>query len=896
MWGYCEGFCLKLKHIDKKKVITGAITFFAILFIGVLINSARSTIDQAIIEATISETSQMGMQVEVAIEETLAECVEDLLLLAQHIVDIGVTEQTVAQYFDAQSQVAEFDNLFYINIDGEGLSATGETHDFSEDESFLTALSNEGHITQPHVSFVSDELVLDVAVPVVKNNEVLAVLFSEIKISDLFTIIKNYSDGSGDIFIVDSNLNMIFSTSENHIGAIQIPEDDITEMGYENVIQAQSDMLGGYNGGFYYDYYDIPKVMVYYPIQLTDWALALNVEVIAVSSQLVVAVAYFERVISIVYWTVIALVLYITFSQYRSNKVLIKTAYYDSLTGLPNLELFKILVKDMLKKHPHVKFTMQKMDIAKFSAINESYGIEIGDKLLISIAEVVNSISKDIEKTFVCARVGVDEFIMISGNNYLDREDSARDSDESKVKALVPELENHDISFRYGRYFISPDEDDVMNMITKTTIAHNMAKQNIHQKTWNYDDAYKHDMLRLSEINNKRKAALDNNEFKVYLQPKFSVSDKKLVGAEALVRWIEQDGTLNYPNDFIPLFEKNGFIVTLDKCILENVCMTLRKWLDEGYSKLTVSVNCSRLNVDNPNFVTDTVAVLDKYNLPHDCIEIELTETTTIANEDSIEQLFADLRAEGIKISIDDFGAGYSSLGMLKNLHVDTLKMDRSFFVGGKNVRRDDILIESIIKLAHSLGMYVVAEGIETEQQVEILRTMNCDAVQGYVNAKPMPVCEFEERYKDLLQSMPVSSSDIPLVRSLNDTRFAISFVPCGIVIADPDEYFTVLEANQGYFDITGYSKEEFREIFQNRGGELIHPEDLQATRRYYEQNVIKDPLTAHSYICRTTTKSGNYKTIQLNGKLAIDENGNRRLYFSIIDISSYRNCETEKL
>ncbi len=882
-------------HFLNSKIFVSTIVILAIVFIGALINWGSSTTKNSISDSTLNEINQIAMQLELLIEDTLEESVSDLLIFSKGIEENVDNPEDVIDYLNSQAQVQSCDKLFYIDLDGKGMSLTHEFRDFSTHTAFLYALERDFYITEPQVSLSDEQITFNVSVPVLKNGEVIAVLFNEASLNNFFDILNISTTGSGDMYFIDSDFNLIFSTNESYATSTIFPESDRNQMGEENLNKAYSDLTEGTSGGFHYNYFDVAKVMVYHPIEMTDWALAMNVAVESFSNDLTKSVNSFILIGSIVYWTVIALVIYLAVSQYRSNNTLEQVAYYDTLTGLPNIEKFKSIVKDKIKKYPNAKFTMQKMDIVKFSVINEIYGMDIGDKLLLKISDIMSDISKNIEPTFACAKVGIDEFIMISANGYLDQDDTARDNDEIKLKTLMPELDGYDLNFRYGRYFIEQGETDIMDMISKTTIAHNIAKLNIHQKAWDYNDEYKQELIRNTNINNKRKAAIENEEFKVYLQPKFSASDGILVGAEALVRWVEDDGKVIFPNDFIPLFEKNGFIVELDQYMLESVCKTIKHWMDIGLGPLAISVNCSRLNLDNPFFVSNIVEIVDKYDIPHRCIEIELTESIMIESEATIEKLFIDLHKHGFKISIDDFGAGYSSLGILNNLHVDTLKMDRTFFIGGKNARRDDILINSIIKMSHNLGMFVVAEGIETHEQVEMLKSMNCDAIQGYVYAKPMPVSEFEEKYHDLFVDYSSdNSSYTPLIKSINDARYAYSFVPCGILIIDIDEHLTLLEANKGYFDIIGYTREELRDIYNNRGCNLLHPDDLEELNEYLTNMLKTSPNDHLSFVARTLTKKQGYITIQMSGKYSLNEHGEHRLYISISDISSYAQVNDE--
>ncbi len=871
---------------SKAKLLTTLSVVLVTIIIALLANWFQFAAEEAVVNSALSELEEISEQYEYVFEGKIEEVLGYLNPMASFIAENDITQDNISDFFSTQANAQQYTALFYIGLDGDGISSTNISRDFSNNEAFLEALHNGEYISQPIIHDETQEIVFNVSVPVKEDGVITAVLYSEVSIDKFFKSYLDETYGKGDIFIVDQDLKFLFSSSEGHTGSVSIPESDISEMGYENVLAAQSNVSNNTNGGFYYNYHGVDKVMAYTPINMTNWALAVNVESALINSELAEAVNQLQFICQTIYWFLIVLICYTTLYHRRSIRKLEKTAHYDTLTGLPNLEKFKQLVADLIKNNPDMDFTMQKMDLAKFHAINEVYGFESGNLVLKKIAE---TIKENEEETFVCARVGVDEFLMFAGNGFLDKDENARDYAEQLFKEKVTVLSDHEFIFRYGRYFIAKGENDIIDIINKTSLAHSKAKKNPQRKTWDYNNNFRQDALRSTEISNKKNAAIQNEEFKVFLQPKFGIHDDVLIGAEALVRWVEADGTMIYPNDFIPLFEKSGFIVELDRYVLEHTCMALRKWIDSGLGAICISVNLSRVNLTNPRIVEDIADIVDKYDLPHELIEIELTESASLEHNDALEMLYAKLHATGFKTSIDDFGSGYSSLAMLKTLNVHTLKMDRSFFVDGKSQRRDGMLIDGIVKLSHSLGMYVVAEGIETADQIELLKTMNCDAVQGYFYAKPMPIEMFEEKYQ---QHMPGNQSDtkdkVALIQSINDAKFANSFVPCGIIVSELDKYFTILEANAGYFDIMGYSREEIRDEFKNRGIALIHPDDQADVLKYFYEKIESGPDIQLDYVLRLKTKKNGYITAQISGKVTANEKGVHRLYFSLSDITSY--------
>lgn len=197
-----------------------------------------------------------------------------------------------------------------------------------------------------------------------------------------------------------------------------------------------------------------------------------------------------------------------------------------------------------------------------------------------------------------------------------------------------------------------------------------------------------------------------------------------------------------FPSDFIPIFEKNGFILKLDYYMFERVCQTIRYWFDGGIAVTGISVNLSRLHLENKNLVPELCAIADTYHVPHNLLEVELTETVAMENEEALHSLAEQFHEAGMRLSIDDFGSGYSSLGILNTLVFDTIKLDRSFFTDTADLSRSQVIIQAIIQMAQALKITTIAEGIEEAHQVDFLRKLNCDAVQGYFYAKPMPVAD----------------------------------------------------------------------------------------------------------------------------------------------------------
>lgn len=240
--------------------------------------------------------------------------------------------------------------------------------------------------------------------------------------------------------------------------------------------------------------------------------------------------------------------------------------------------------------------------------------------------------------------------------------------------------------------------------------------------------------------------AIKNNEFKIYMQPKFNIRTEEIVGAEALIRRVKQEKII-IPNRFIPIYEKTGIITKLDMFVFESMCKKLNEWENKGYKIFPIAVNESRRHLYNKNHINDLLDVINKYNVNPNMIELELTETTVVENIEIAKEAERRVHKYGFKVSMDDFGVGYSSFYMLKNINIDVLKIDKSFSDEVLESKRGRIILETIIEMARKLNIKTVAEGIETKEQLEYLRNIACDMVQGYYFEKPIPIEIYEQKY-----------------------------------------------------------------------------------------------------------------------------------------------------
>ena len=427
--------------------------------------------------------------------------------------------------------------------------------------------------------------------------------------------------------------------------------------------------------------------------------------------------------------------------QWRNARKITSLAYKDEITGHANWQKFVAVCNARLggKSWWSSRHAALCIDINRFTIYNDYYGQKAGDKLLSYIAGTLELMCSSRE---ISARRSRDVFVVLW--NYTSKEElEKRIEDFFSLLGDGPNSAN--VSASVGVYLLSEGEKDIVHAVDMAGIAEQTAGDvKVNTVTW-FDEQIRARMTEEHELEKMMHSALEKGEFKLFLQPKHRVSDGALGGAEALVRWISPEKGFISPGKFIPLFEKNGFVGPVDNYILEQLCIFQRARLRKGYKTVPISVNVSRVQLSNPNLAGEIAAIVDKYSVPHKFIDIELTESACFDDMEVLIATITRLRAMGFPVSMDDFGSGYSSLNLLKELPFDTLKIDGEFFRNVTDADRANIVVNNIIELAKSLHMTVVAEGIETQEQVDFLRTTQCDLIQGYFYSKPLSAKDFEE-------------------------------------------------------------------------------------------------------------------------------------------------------
>ena len=433
--------------------------------------------------------------------------------------------------------------------------------------------------------------------------------------------------------------------------------------------------------------------------------------------------------------------------RYRKLRIekrnrLLELAYIDPITGLGNYNAYLARTKEKLEINS--KKTMIILDIDKFKTFNKKYGHMKGNELLKRVGE---EIKHAIRKADIVCRLANDVFgIFLVG--------------EVDVENITGRLNNkisrinmgdiwYNLRISMGVYICDKDEKDVQSIIDKAIMAHDSIKGKYHVPYGIFTEEFEQKVIRESEIENMMEEAIKNKEFEVYYQPQISTKTEKMEGAEALVRWKKGENMIS-PGEFIPIFEKNYFIIKLDEYVYERVCENIQEMKIQFKDIPKISVNISKESLLDNKFLEKYEKIMKKYDIIPKEVELEITERTTVNNDIDIRNMLNEIKEKGFSIAIDDFGTGYSSLNMLEMMPIDTLKIDKSFIDRIDIKEEKTNFIEIIMFITKKLNLKTVAEGVETIEQVNYLKKWNCDLIQGYVYQKPLRFEEFKKYIKEM--------------------------------------------------------------------------------------------------------------------------------------------------
>ncbi len=525
---------------------------------------------------------------------------------------------------------------------------------------------------------------------------------------------------------------------------------------------------------------------------------------------------------------------------------------YDELTGLPNRRTFCRQAQEILERSRETAeaggYAMIFFDVIRFKAINDRFGMEEGDKMLCHIAD---SITKLIGKEGAGCRIGSDRFVVLVNITECNPECWIQ-----KLMALLDLNCLHiEVAINAGIYITNTDQLPPSRMIDRAILAQKNIKGSYTIQHQYYNENLRSAMLSQHEIVSMMNTALAESHFVVYFQPQYNSSTRALIGAEALVRWKHPERGLISPGVFIPIFEENGFITKLDFYVFRHVCKFLRRCMDKNLPLVPVSVNFSRHDIFMSDFVERLEKLRTEFDIPVRYLRLEITETAIIGGSERTNEVVQALHEHGYIVEMDDFGSGYSSLNVLKDIDLDIIKMDMKFLSKETTGNRGGTILSSIVRMAKWLRMPVIAEGVETNEQADFLRSIGCDCIQGYLYSHPLP----EDHYEALLSGTSIGAElpQMNLIETLKaqdfwdprsqETLIFSNYVGGAAIFDYHHNQVELLRVNQKYLHEIGMNLSE-KELIEGDPFAVFDEEN----RRIYVEMLERAIATGEEQECET--------------------------------------------
>lgn len=668
--------------------------------------------------------------------------------------------QALADLLIRANQDSSFQTIVYYGLDRKGVVCTRDQEPVLNTD--LSVLSEEGRkvvedalegniaISQMFESKFSQSRVFAYAIPVCSEEDELIGALAASDHIDIFSDILSGNTvlgGGGYIHLLDSQGNFLVRSAstvvrENVTSVLEDPyllddsRDDVLD-----VMNRQESFFSS----FKYENKTYPFLLE--PVGINGWYLFCVNTGDGLFASTFSTTSVVQATFAAVLLLVVMLMVYGYLILRKYNRSLINLAYFDPLTGAENLARFQQRLKKFLARRGG---SVAVVEVRNFPFFHEIFGSEKANQLICQIKQSADHAMRADE--FFCHDTA-DRF-------YLFLAETEEKALQARLDAFMNEIttneENRHRDYRLTLYCgvtSSPVCDDpdrgADNMMAHVLFALDRAKVGHSNTIWFFDT----ELHKVEELENYVEShmhqALEHGEFKLYLQAKKELRSNQLGGAEALVRWQPSDRGMIFPNQFIPLFERNGFCVKLDLYMVELVCRQIRSWIDRGIKPLPISVNQSKLLFYEADYVRTLRGLIQKYRVPAELITLEILEGLAMENVEELNDKITQLHAEGFRVSLDDFGTGFSSLNTLGSLRINELKLDRSFLqnAGDNTDTRTAFIMRQIVQLACQFQISTVAEGVETEEDERLIRSIGCDYGQGYLYSRPIRAEEFDSRF-----------------------------------------------------------------------------------------------------------------------------------------------------
>lgn len=698
------------------------------------------------VELHVGEVAQKGAELT---ERHIENSFSLLLAISVGVAAQNLTKSQLKKLLQEELGTGHFDMIGMIDRNGQMTTTSVSTDlgDVKNQDFFQHTIQGKNYIsvryagkqTEPYFYF---------STPIVQENEITGVMFAICEADHLTKELNTPFYGNQSmVYIVNGDGDIIWGTNTNHIGKniFQLNElsKDVEE---KKVIKRQLENDGG--GVEEYLSRDTGRMNVYVPLKdITAYDMEAKQWTYVVSIPQNAAFSYanevMERTVVSVLIGIFSISIFFVYTLYfrkQKRREVKELELVDRLTGVGNEKYFYQVCDRVIAQNPDTQYAIIYFDINNFKVVNDTFGYDHGDTILKNIADILKIQLKHHE---IYAKFPNDHFVLMV------KVEKDMPAPLNKILELQSEIlkcfkGNREITLSIGVYALQEQDENIYYAVNKANMARTYVKRRINENIIVYDEKFYHRIKEESLLVEGIKTALKNDEFQVYYQPKYNLQTGEMMGSEALIRWEHPEKSLISPAIFIPVAERNGMIVDIGRKVLEIVCNDLENW-NRGNRKIyPVSVNLSRIELYQRDVVQFILSMTERHHIASDWIEFEITETATVNHLSTVCDIISELRNHGFKILLDDFGTGYSSLSCLKEIPIDTLKLDRSFLENFETDIKAQNVTKSIVYLAKSIGLDTIIEGVETKEQAKMMRDFGCDYVQGYYFAKPMCKAEYE--------------------------------------------------------------------------------------------------------------------------------------------------------
>lgn len=749
----------KIEIIQRiQKIITIFLILVAVFFIKYTVSngfiSAKKFLEQSVLQTSSNLSGR------------IANSENEMKVLSEKFTFSISTysEYEIIEFFKKHLADYDFFRLIYVYSDGKQISWSKDAQKISyasyidedtinrafEGEVVFIGIKQEKKVESKHVH--------EYAVPVYDktHKNIVGVLATRIDSGRFINILSfNNYDKKGHSYIMDVYGNIVIKPASDTTKYKNFFERKMKYIG-SNEEAIQELIRSNKKGSFLFKEHGQKYLAGFSVIEPTD-------RVVLTIVPIQVLMMHIDRLL----WTIVLVVFLISvillsLSHYinvllkEEQAIVYEVAFLDEVTGGGNRNKFILEATEFLNINKDSNYALIAMGLGNFKSLKELYGTDITNKIL---KDVYNILKHNLPENSLCIRDFDASYLILykyEKEEFITKYfiDKIRDEivlyNEKQMRELSTDTEaiiSAKLAVRFGIYLINDLSVPIDLICERAYIAKRTLQDDIVNIYRFYDDALRAKIIKEKRIEDEMYDALEDNQFHLYLQPKFNLSDGKLAGAEALVRWIHPREGLIPPIEFIPLFEKNGFVMEIDRYIWKKTCEYISERKKQGKELFPISVNVSRLHLNNDSFVSDLFLLTKKYGISPRYIELELTESASFNDEEKFLDIVHKLKTFDFTIAMDDFGTGYSSLTLLKQLPVDVLKLDRGFIKDTISDRKGQIVIQSIIDMANKLNITTVAEGIEREDQAEFLRNVGCQIAQGFLYGKPVDIDTFVQLF-----------------------------------------------------------------------------------------------------------------------------------------------------